>query len=152
MARVLVAVDDPLSLATDAPVLLLDSFVSVAIDVGELTDHIVIPRDMLRQDDHVWQVVDGQLRMQPVTVLWRDREQVVISAGLAAGDLVISSHLSAPVDGMAVRYDGMPDFSADATGQATARQMPSQMPSQTLSRTLSLKLSQQLKQQMRAQP
>ena len=113
LVPVLVAVDQPLASADGKPPLLLDSFVRVDVHAGDLEPAIVLPRGLLRQDDTVWVAEEGYLRIKPVEVVWRDREQAVISSGLSAGDQIISSYLSAPTDGLRIRIAGADD--ADAT-------------------------------------
>ena len=104
MAKVLVAIDDPLGLAADEPglPLLLNSYVDVAIE-GKAVDAVSeVPRTAMRGDDEVWRVEDGKLEVTPVDVIWKRRKTVLVR-GLPAGAEVITSPVPAAVDGMAVR-------------------------------------------------
>lgn len=58
MARVIVAIEDPLSLDSDAPPLLLGAYVEVIIQGRELQNVVEIPRLALRPGDKVWTVAD----------------------------------------------------------------------------------------------
>ncbi len=45
----------------------------------------------------------NRLEVRPVTIAWRGAEQVLISAGLSAGDRVITTPLAVMAPGMEVR-------------------------------------------------
>lgn len=124
MARVLIAVDDPLGLglttaaATDAQAdrlpLLVGAYVEVEIEGGELTDVIAIPRAALHGGDTVYVDADGRLEMKQVDILWRRADSVLVGAGLAPGDHVVLSPVPGAVAGMKLRRQGAP-APADAT-------------------------------------
>jgi multidrug efflux pump subunit AcrA (membrane-fusion protein) len=70
-------------------------------------DAIVIPAAALFQDDngtfHVFIVgTDGRAHRVPVTIGIRDQDQVQVTSGVAAGDLVITSGGYALSDGLRV--------------------------------------------------
>ncbi len=107
MARLLVSVPDPLGdgQADDehAP-LLLGSYVEVAIAGRELRDVFAISREELRDGDTAWIVSSqGKLDIRPVDVIFRGRDHVLVRAGLEAGERLVTSDLSSPVAGMALR-------------------------------------------------
>jgi multidrug efflux pump subunit AcrA (membrane-fusion protein) len=118
MARVLVAVDDPLGIAAaakpgDGPEavksramlpLLLGSFVRVQIAGAPLGDTTEIPRVALVDDHQVWLVIDGVLRAREVETMWRAADTVLVR-GLRAGEAVVTTPLATPTEGMAVRID-----------------------------------------------
>ena len=67
----------------------------------------LISRETLRNDDHVWlRRPDATLEIRSVSVLWKNRDTVVIGEGLAAGEQLITSSLSFAADGMAVTVAG----------------------------------------------
>lgn len=107
MARVLVAVDDPLALQTDAgavPVLLLNSYARAIIEGQTLSGVVRLDRSLLRDQDRVWVLgEDGRLQIRRVTVAFRGLDSVLVSAGLSAGDQVVVTDLTVPVDGMPLR-------------------------------------------------
>ena len=107
MAELVVAVDDPLARKPEnrgKPRLLLGSFLR-AIGEGRVVEAAVaLDRAYLRDHDTVWVMTpEGRLEVRPVTVAWRGAEQVLISAGLAAGDRVITTPLAVVAPGMEVR-------------------------------------------------
>jgi len=120
MARLLVTVRDPLGLRPAAPAdrpLILGSYVRVAIEGRALADAVRVSRTALREGGLVW-VMTGEdtLDIRAVEIAWSDREHVYVSAGLNAGDLLVTSNLGAPVQGMALRT--APSTTAPATTPA----------------------------------
>ena len=110
MARVLVAVDDPLALQADhvdMPVLLLNSYVRVVIEGKTLRNVAQVDRAWLRDQDRIWiRDAEGRLRIRAVTIPFRSRDRVLISEGIATGEQLVTTDLSAPVEGMALRLEG----------------------------------------------
>ncbi len=117
MARILIAVEDPLDLAEDAapsriprPPLLIGEYVTADIEGSEIADVFRIPRTALRDDDHVWIATpNGTLSIQKVSPLWRGSGMVLVADGLREGDRLIVSGLPAPVAGMPVRIASTED-------------------------------------------
>lgn len=107
MARVLIEVENPLAAgngSAGAPPLLLGAYVHVEIEGRELEGVFRLPRSALRDGNSVW-LMDGRgrLEVRPVDVAWRDRQSVLIQAGLAEGDQVVACPVAAPVGGMLLR-------------------------------------------------
>ncbi len=113
MAKVVVSVKDPLSLEeshTGQPALLLGSFVRGIIQGKELSDVLVVERSHLRQGDIIWTVDEkSRLEFNPVQVLYRGTENVVIKNKFKSAIRLVTSNLSVPVEGMLVRYEGGPE-------------------------------------------
>lgn len=110
LAQVLVSVKDPLALksdSSDVPPVLVDSYVRVEIEGKTLPKVFPVSRDYLRDGDNVW-IMDGddRLRIVPVNVVFRDKDTVYLSNGLHPGDRIVTTDISAPVDGMLLRLDG----------------------------------------------
>jgi len=107
MARVLVAVNDPLGLEKGnekAPQLLSGSFVRVEIEGMELGRVFALGRDVVHDEDTVWiKDKNHKLEIRPIEVVYRGQDQVFISGGLEAGESIVSTNLSSPVVGMALR-------------------------------------------------
>jgi len=136
MARVLVAVDNPLDLlpptdaetASKAPMamgprcLLLGCYVKVEIDAGLQDNVYVVPRSAVREGDRLWLVGDeGRLVFRDVEILWRRRDEVLVRCEIAADEQLVLSRLSAPLPGMKVRtQDQQTATSAPTTAPATA--------------------------------
>jgi len=119
MARVLVAIDDPLARLdddTDKPALLLGSYVEARIQGRTLRDVVRIDRDHVRQNDTVWVMRDGKLDIRDVRIAVRDSEYAYIREGLSEGERVIVSDLATIRDGAPLR---LPESSSGA--RETAR-------------------------------
>jgi len=79
-------------------------FVSAEIEGRSVTDVFVIPVLALRDGDRVFvRDEEGRLRVREVSVLRRDRDEIVIDEGLDAGDHVIVSPLRIYSEGMLIR-------------------------------------------------
>ena len=106
MARLFISVPDPLGLKTKlSPTpLLLRSYVRVEIEGKELESVAAIDRNLLRDGDKVW-IMDNEnkLEIRSVEISFRGREQVMVTGGLREGERLITTHLSAPVQGMPLR-------------------------------------------------
>lgn len=125
MARVLVAVEDPLGLVAARAMaaipeiaatpetgrpramlpLLLGSFVRVQIAGAPLPDTTELPRVAMVDDGAVWLVSDGKLARREVEIAWRSADTVLVR-GLRTGDAVVTTPLASPTEGMAVRIEG----------------------------------------------
>lgn len=107
LVRVLVTVDDPLSLnetsSEDLPELMIGSFVETAIEAKELKDVIRIRRDYLRSNDTVWVMKDKKLKIQNVDIFLRDEDYAYIRSGMDKDDKVVLTNLSTVVDGAPLR-------------------------------------------------
>ena len=106
MARILVAVEDPLGLSdpqADDPPLLIGEYVRVTIQGERLTGVYRIPRSALRDNSTLWLVgPDDTLQIQPVETVWRDNRIVLVNNHLQPGDRLVTSDLATPVAGMTV--------------------------------------------------
>ena len=125
MARMIVSVPDPLGLRTeqDAPLLLIGSYVRAEIQGREIPDVIVLPREYLRDGEFVWVMNEqGAMEIRRVEIVYRGREAVYVTSGLSDGDRVVSSDLSAPVEGMPLRVDSPPLEIPTMTDQQEAAQ------------------------------
>jgi RND family efflux transporter MFP subunit len=105
MARVLIAIRDPLDLQSDHPdqgkVILLGSYVRLAIDAGLRTDVYPIPRYALRENNRVWvRDKDGKLGIRDVQIVWRRPDDVLVRNGFSPGDRLVITHLASVVPGM----------------------------------------------------
>ncbi|NQT51898.1 efflux RND transporter periplasmic adaptor subunit, partial [bacterium] len=123
MARLLVAVPDPLALRKEnagKPTLLLGSYVRVEIDGVDLPDVVALPRDRLHDGDHVW-VMDANKRLdiRKVAIEFRGRDRVLIADGLKTGERLIVTDLAAPVQSMPLRI--REDNEATAASQGGKR-------------------------------
>ncbi len=118
MAMLLVAVEDPLCLQCGAGrELILDSYVRVEIDGNELDNVAKVPRTALHDGDFIWvmkveEAVNEKtgekeeqktLDIRRIETAWSDNDYVYVSEGVENGDLLVTSNIGAPVQGMALR-------------------------------------------------
>ncbi len=119
MARILVAVEDPFDLKTEKIIkdipLLLGTYVKVEIQGPELENVFVIPRKAFREGEQVWLMTnEKKLAVRKVDVVWRRKDDVLVR-GLNSGEQIITSRISAPVEGMELRVSvpGLRDAEAN---------------------------------------
>lgn len=106
MARILIEIDDPMGLKKEKTPLLLADFVRAEIKGKKIENVIRIPRFSLRENNQVFiATADETLHIQPVSVLWKDSDFVFIDKGLAAGNQIIISNISSPIEGMFLKID-----------------------------------------------
>ncbi len=117
---VVARVDDPYAPSNPAgrPPLLVGMFVQARIQGRVFSGVITLPRAALSFGDHVW-IVDAEqrLRRRDVQVLREQADRIVVSSGLAAGDLVCITSLETPTDGMPVRLVDAPTNGTTAEGK-----------------------------------
>lgn len=105
MVTIVAEIDRGQSDSGGKPDLLPGMFAEVSI-YGTLEDGVPIPRSVLREGERVWLLDDeGRLRIQDVQVGRTGREQVLVVAGLEEGARLVTTHLDAVTDGMAVRAE-----------------------------------------------
>ena len=75
---------------------------------SELSDVVRLSRDYIREDETVWVMDDGKLRVQEVDIVFRDAQYAYISSGLNENDQIITTNLSTVTDGAPVRTQTTP--------------------------------------------
>jgi multidrug efflux pump subunit AcrA (membrane-fusion protein) len=73
-------------------------FCSVRIPARPLEDVIRVPRSAVSFDNHVYLAVSNRLLTAAVDVTYADAEHAYVSAGLAAGDEIIVTRLTHPLE------------------------------------------------------
>ena len=115
LARVLVAVEDPLARekeSSDVPGLMIGSFVEARMKAREISDVIRLSRDYVRQDNTVWVMADGRLSIRDVEIIFQDVRYAYISEGLSEGDQVVTTSLTTVTENARLR------LKRDETGSA----------------------------------
>jgi RND family efflux transporter MFP subunit len=88
----------------EAPPLLVGMYADVAIEGMQIPNHFVIPVSALRQDNTIWTVAEGILRIEPVQLVRQEGEFVVLLApGLSEGTQIIISDIALVSDRMRVQ-------------------------------------------------
>lgn len=119
LARVLVAVSDPLARRTNGPPLILGTIVELQIEGEPLEDVIRLDRTYLRQDDTVWVMADEQLDIRDVDVVFRDAEYAYIRNGLDDNEHVVTTSLATVSDGLQLRLaEDVPEAQRDVDDEA----------------------------------
>lgn len=76
-------------------------FVTAEIEGVQPQNALVMPRDALRSEDKVYVIKDDKLEIRTVDVLSTSTEQVFVTAGVEAGEKVVTSPVRGAHDGMA---------------------------------------------------
>lgn len=76
-------------------------FVTAEIEGVQPQSALVMPRDALRSEDKVYVIKDDKLEIRTVDVLSTSTEQVFVTAGVEAGEKVVTSPVRGAHDGMA---------------------------------------------------
>ncbi len=106
-ARVLVAVEDPLTAPDGGLPLMPGAFVEVTLRGRTLTDAYQLPRTALVDGDTVWLAdAEDSLVRRTVEVSWTEADTAIVTAGLEPGDRVVTTRMSLPIAGMKVRVPG----------------------------------------------
>lgn len=107
MARVLLQVPDPLG--DNTPVdsrLLIGAYVRAALEARIPRGSVLVDSAFVHEDNNVWVMTDdNHLDIRSIDILYRDATQTVIAGGLEPGDAVITSELTAPIQGLPIRVE-----------------------------------------------
>lgn len=107
MASIVVTVDDPYqrtSGTAESFALAVGMYVDIILHGRTLDKVVAIPREALREESSVWIADDdNKLRVRPVHIARRERDLLLIDAGLSGGERLIETTLDGAADGMALR-------------------------------------------------
>lgn len=105
MARVIISVKDPLNLKNGGEnPLLMGSYVNAYIDSGKLENVIAVPRTAYRDNNTLWIMKEGsQLDIRKVDPVWKDKDNIYLDSGVAAGEKLVITDISAPLQNMNLR-------------------------------------------------
>lgn len=109
LARVVVEVEDPLSLSpesADLPPLLVGEFLEVQIQ-GKMIENVVrLPVDYLRKNDTAWIMSkEDKLAVRELEIAFKDSSYAYVAAGIAAGERIVTSSLSRVSEGAELRTE-----------------------------------------------
>ncbi len=104
MAQLLIRVEDPLSRLEEnsgKTKLLLGSYVRAELEGITIDSAVGIDRANLHEGNTVWLMrEDNTLEIREVEVVFRDRDKVIVTAGIEEGDRLITSTLVSPIAGI----------------------------------------------------
>jgi RND family efflux transporter MFP subunit len=112
-AQLTVAVDHPFDPVDTRVPLLPGTHVEVAIQGRRLPSVFRIPRSALHDGKHIWVVTEDALEEREVVLSSTDNTSALIAEGLSAGDQLVTSPLSLPVNGQRVQVLPSPQLSED---------------------------------------
>jgi RND family efflux transporter MFP subunit len=127
MARLVIAIEDPLETKPDAGTgrplpLLLGAYVNVEIQGETIDGAIELPRLALREGDRVFVMNDAsRLEIRQVDVIWRRADTVLVKSGVQSGERIVKSRVAAPIPGMRLRLGGDSGTAARRADAAPAR-------------------------------
>ncbi len=106
MAKIIIKIPDPLGTKSNKTPLLLGSFVQANIS-GKTIDNVYkIPLAALKDGKKVLIATpENRLHIQPVSILAREKEYVLIDQGINQNDLIIISNVAAQIDKMELKID-----------------------------------------------
>jgi RND family efflux transporter MFP subunit len=127
MARLLVAVDDPLGHRSGGPVLLVNDYVGVTLAGKAIDGAIAVPLEQLDNHNRIWVVNQQTLQQRQLTIAWRGREQAWATDGFASADQLLLSRVDAATPGMPVRVNNAAatDTTADPAADKSSRALNS---------------------------
>lgn len=111
-ATVLVEVEDPFHLGGLAEgempglPMLPGAFVDVTLTGRTVPDAIEVPRVAVNDNRYVWLVEDDKLHRQDIQIGWGSTDNVYVTGGLEAGEQIVVTSLSFPIEGMPVTVQG----------------------------------------------
>lgn len=108
------------ALASNAPPLLVGSFVDATIEGMELAEYAAIPLSALRPGNQIWLVEKGRVKIVDIQILQRtDTEVLIASDALGANPKVIIGGLSTAIASQKVRTPEMVKANAITKKQKT---------------------------------
>jgi RND family efflux transporter MFP subunit len=108
LAQIMVAVDNPLAYGLSeeqSPPLTIGAFLEAEIQAEKINNVFRLNRDFIREDETVWVMKDGQLRIRKAEIVFQDAQYAYIKSGLQENDAVVTTNLSTVVDGAALRTE-----------------------------------------------
>jgi len=113
MAVLYVSIHDPLCMLaenTGKPKLLIGSYVKAEIEGIQLESAVAVKRTHIHDSDTLWIFSENNtLTTRKVDITFKNRDYVFITSGILEGERFITSPLSAPVKGTAVKLRQSPE-------------------------------------------
>jgi RND family efflux transporter MFP subunit len=102
LAYAMAEVQKPYEYSTGNAPLPVGLFVSAEIEGIKSQSAFIMPRTALREDNKVYVIDDGKLRIRTVNVLATSKDRLLVSSGVQSGEQVVTSAVRTVVEGMDV--------------------------------------------------
>lgn len=96
-------INDPYGIETQHSVIEFGRFVQAEIIGKQVEDFVVIPRDLIYQENHALIASQGKLDIRDIVVEKLDKRFAYVSSGLQEGELLISTNIKNPLQGAAIK-------------------------------------------------
>lgn len=96
-------INDPYGIDTKHSVIEFGRFVQAEIIGKQVEDFVVIPRDLIYQENHALVASQGKLDIRDIVVEKLDKRFAYVSGGLQEGELLISTNIKNPLQGAAIK-------------------------------------------------
>ncbi|MEO1526187.1 MAG: efflux RND transporter periplasmic adaptor subunit [Planctomycetota bacterium] len=103
LARLLVTVEDPLGMESQAPPLILNSLIEVEIEGRPIENVVRLNRAWVRDGETVWVMKENQLEIRDTEIVFRDADFAYIRKGLENGEEVVTSTLATVANGVGLK-------------------------------------------------
>lgn len=105
--HVIAMIQDPFGQVVDDRVpLKIGQYVTAKLTGKTLTDAMVIPNNTIYQGTYVYVVEDGILKRRNIEIAWQNDNDAVVTAGLDAGDALVTTPLGQVTSGIRVSVVG----------------------------------------------
>ncbi len=107
MAQIIVEISDPLCIKCEdnkKNTLILNSYVKVEIEGKDIKDVMRISRDFVHDNNKIYVLSpENELEIREASIIWQDRDFFYIKDGIGNNEIIITTDLASPVDGMRLR-------------------------------------------------
>lgn len=101
--HVIAQIDDPFGHQSEGQTpIKIGQYVTARLEGKTIPHALVIPNNAIYQGTYVYIVEDGILRRRDIEIAWQNDEEAVISAGLASGDMLVTTPLGQVTSGIRV--------------------------------------------------
>lgn len=109
MARLLMAVDDPLALKpenSDLPPLLIGQSLASEVTGKTIDGAIRVAREFVRDGDRIWIMNEaGKLEIRALEILYREKDFFITTSGVEEGERIVATDMATATEGMPLRTE-----------------------------------------------
>jgi len=104
MAKLIIAIEDPLSSKKGELPLFLGAFADIRVSGKSWSNVFKIPESVVQDDGRILILKgDNSLDIRKINVVWKSRDSVIVDNGLKTGDRIIMTRVPTPIQGMKLR-------------------------------------------------